>query len=529
MVVRQPLPDERPRASVANLIGRFEQQTKRQSLSSVPPRTASALSNVVGDTAKEEIKDKREWPPKPKQTETETEPVFAEASVSNSAPSKPSLPTPDASPKADPVRLLSPPPVADARPEPREIPEAVSSESVESVSPPPAARPPPSRQSSGGAPTGNARKIPTTPSKSKVPASRAPVAPKPTRTPAKSPPTSYHGPSFVPPSASKPTTQPLRASASAKLAQPTSRPSSSASMRAPITPARSKTPSTARPKTPSSAARPKTPGSGLFAPTAASLAKARNVPEPPTGSAKKPTLSSEVADRLSKPTASSISKAKPGATVTSPPRVTPAKRGAAPTRGTAPARGTTVKPRVGLAGAKLREKAGAKSAAPSNVPVPTAEIVDLHDELSLDEVHQDRDAEVLSEPEQEHNAAEVNILLHEALVHEPEEHEHGVEVGGDAEIDYDEGLAHEEHEDASAESTATSSVHDDASVEPEVESIDPATINHAQDGEDDEPEIPASPSPTKAIPGEDLVDLLNMLEAKKPVSDDIAGEIPDEE
>ncbi len=151
----------------------------------------------------------------------------------------------------------------------------------------------------------------------------------------------------------------------------------------------------------------------------------------------------------------------------------------------------------------------------------------------MDEVHHDRDGEMLSEPEQEHNAAEVNILLDEALVHEPEEHEHGVEVGGNAEIDYDEGLAHEEHEDASVESTATPSVHDDASVEPEVESADPATINHAQDGEDDEHEIPASPSPTKAIPGEDLVDLLNMLEAKKPVrltvSDDIAGEIPDEE
>ena len=42
----RPLPDERPRQSVANLIGRFEQQQKRQPTSSGPPsRATSATSN----------------------------------------------------------------------------------------------------------------------------------------------------------------------------------------------------------------------------------------------------------------------------------------------------------------------------------------------------------------------------------------------------------------------------------------------------------------------------------------------------
>ncbi|KAF8223845.1 hypothetical protein L208DRAFT_1189349, partial [Tricholoma matsutake] len=60
------LPDERPRQSVANLIGRFENQTKRQSLPppTGSPRSTSVISNNTNDSAKEEVKEKREWPPK---------------------------------------------------------------------------------------------------------------------------------------------------------------------------------------------------------------------------------------------------------------------------------------------------------------------------------------------------------------------------------------------------------------------------------------------------------------------------------
>ncbi|KAF8486232.1 hypothetical protein DFH94DRAFT_688587 [Russula ochroleuca] len=57
-------PDERPRQSVANLIGRFEQQQKRQSTSSVPPsRATSATSNNTGNAVKEERRIAREWLP----------------------------------------------------------------------------------------------------------------------------------------------------------------------------------------------------------------------------------------------------------------------------------------------------------------------------------------------------------------------------------------------------------------------------------------------------------------------------------
>ncbi|KAF8807045.1 hypothetical protein BYT27DRAFT_7004271, partial [Phlegmacium glaucopus] len=59
------LPDERPRQSVANLIGRFETQNKRLSISaSSPSRSSSVVSHITGDSVKEEIKEKREWPPK---------------------------------------------------------------------------------------------------------------------------------------------------------------------------------------------------------------------------------------------------------------------------------------------------------------------------------------------------------------------------------------------------------------------------------------------------------------------------------
>lgn len=45
----------------------------------------------------------------------------------------------------------------------------------------------------------------------------------------------------------------------------------------------------------------------------------------------------------------------------------------------------------------------------------------------------------------------------------------------------------------------------------------------------EEPELPDSPSPNK-LHNDDLVDLVTMLEAKKPAPEDlIAGEIPDEE
>jgi len=77
---------------------------------------------------------------------------------------------------------------------------------------------------------------------------------------------------------------------------------------------------------------PKTPNSRLYAPTAASLAKSTNSPQPPPPERKK-TLSSGVSlERLSKPTASSLSKSKSAhslASTTGPPKLklTPTRTG----------------------------------------------------------------------------------------------------------------------------------------------------------------------------------------------------------
>jgi len=85
-------------------------------------------------------------------------------------------------------------------------------------------------------------------------------------------------------------------------------------------------------KTPTSI-RSKTPSTGLFAPTAASLARSRNAPPQVPTPTKKSTLSSSSMDRLSKPTAASLSKARPPAIAasTSTSRPTVAKAKAAPT------------------------------------------------------------------------------------------------------------------------------------------------------------------------------------------------------
>ncbi|KAJ4478605.1 hypothetical protein C8R41DRAFT_514551 [Lentinula lateritia] len=84
-----PLPDERPRATVANLIGRFEQQNKRHSLSAAsnasPSRSSSVVSNITGDSAKEEVKEKREWPPKSAVIPDSSSPLAPPAPIYGSA------------------------------------------------------------------------------------------------------------------------------------------------------------------------------------------------------------------------------------------------------------------------------------------------------------------------------------------------------------------------------------------------------------------------------------------------------------
>ncbi|KAF8871684.1 hypothetical protein BD779DRAFT_441292 [Infundibulicybe gibba] len=53
---------EQPLHSIADLVGQFEQQKKRRP--SLTPRSLSVSSYITGDPAREEAKEKREWPPK---------------------------------------------------------------------------------------------------------------------------------------------------------------------------------------------------------------------------------------------------------------------------------------------------------------------------------------------------------------------------------------------------------------------------------------------------------------------------------
>ncbi|KAF7795279.1 hypothetical protein EIP86_006432 [Pleurotus ostreatoroseus] len=560
---RGPLPDERPRQSVANLIGRFEQQTKRQSLTHVPPRSSTPVSHAAGDNAKEEVKEKREWPPKLKHWQKEPD-AQAAGSVSLEPPAeasllKPSLPTPDASPKPEAVELpVSPPPVPP--PAPASDPLPIPDEKVPDTpaSPPPAhetpvvepvaSKPAPSRQSSlnSQAPATALVPVPATASASarttsattkarpigapRTSATATKVARPSTAT--KSPPASYHAPPSVRPTtpsnaARAPASVKQSPAASHALRQP--RPSSSASMRPPLTPARAKTPSTTRPRTPASTSRPKTPSAGLFAPTAASLAKARNAPDMPPLPVKKHSLNSDVMDRLSKPTASSLSKARIGAATSAPVKTSPVKRGAPPTRGTTPGRGTSAKPKPGAASAKPREKAAvAKSAA---TPAAASRDEDSAPHVEHEEEHVEHgepvenaeyvpiDENVTHELEEHHE--HVAEVVHDEPVEEPkiDQHEDQVEVVVEVEA---EPVAHEQSEEFKLEPAETHV------VESLVDDVAPASTA----SEDKMDEQPQSPSPGKAPAGEDLEDLIAMLEAKnppRPTLPDIAGEIPDEE
>jgi hypothetical protein len=377
-----PLPDERPRQSVANLIGRFEQQTKRN-----PPITTpgspGVTSNITGDAVKEEIKEKREWPPKPLLSNVTPSPIIPSSSWSRAA-------------KLQPTPLqTSPPAVAD---EVAQIAVKVELPTPSSASAPgpPSPKSPivPQRQlSSGSTQSVKSSSAPRPPSSPvKVPAARASIAGNSKilhkEATAKSPPKTS-----LPSSFSQPSLKPQHTGQSTTSTS-TARSPKSGVRAMPSTPSRSKTPSSLSPrsKTPSSMSpRPKTPSSGLFAPTAASLARARStVPQLPTP-VKKTTLSTSVSERLSKPTAASLSKARSpvptavASTNRTPSRVTSASRGGAPVKGVLKTRSTSTK--------------GKQDVAPAGPPPPGSEVdeVDSHDEVEHSDFGHDLEASVLSE------------------------------------------------------------------------------------------------------------------------------------
>ncbi|KAJ3744195.1 hypothetical protein DFH05DRAFT_1161462 [Lentinula detonsa] len=426
-----PLPDEKPRASVANLIGRFEQQNKRNSLTATsnasPSRSSSVVSNITGDSAKEEIKERRDWPPKSAAADKSSPlappaPIYASAFWSKAKPATADLLSDAASDPTDSLSNVSSEPPAKSEP----LVEDTGSLGLPSS-------PTPQPQTLAAA-AQSPRSIKTTARTTAKPAARSSMLPLKLQ---------HTGQSTTASSSPKPKvapSTPKSARSSGVSKTPSSiRPKTPASAAA----GRPRTPATHsnRPKTPSStlpASRPKTPSSGLFAPTAASLARARNGPPQPQVSTRKFTLSSAAAERLSKPTAASLSKARSmGAPVAQMKTITSARGGLTAAKGGAKLKTATLPSRKGVSSATT-----AKGVAPTvheqttndhdnashkeDQVIVTSEEEGQHTE-ELPEKHQEVVDEELTAQKYEINQEDVTEEANEE-VYEGEFHEIGVRM-----------------------------------------------------------------------------------------------------
>ncbi|KAG5647369.1 hypothetical protein DXG03_000437 [Asterophora parasitica] len=501
---QMPLPDERPRQSVANLIGRFENQVRRQPSSSPgSARSSSVVSHTTGDSAKGELKEKREWPPKSAATDERPPPIVPSSSWSRSqaaaaqvsSPPKPRLVT---ATQAD---------VEDSAPTPR----TTSTTSMDDTRI--ASLPHNELTVAVTAPTPTSSNTLITakpPSKTplKAPISKPPLSSAP-RTPAKATPRPSTG--------HPPTAQPLRPQHTGPAS--TSARKSLVPKSTPVTPARSKTPSRAtpasttpfRPKTPSST-RSKTPSTGLFAPTAASLAKSRNAPPLPPTPTKKVTLSSSAAERLSKPTAASLSKART-------PTAVPARGGAKPpVRGGAAPQGTA-KPRVSTASAATPRNAAAAATATVAVGAAIASVKVAHvaDEAEEGSGH---------DPE----SIDASVVDGQAI--------HAESVTNDKTPTSDEVVVDDEASELAVHSDADAALEDDIAVakspEPVTEEVETLEVDEAPPAADERVDEVKSRSQV----GDDIEDIVNLLETTslskvRPASiasiPDEVSEIPDEE
>ncbi|KAF8632188.1 hypothetical protein AX15_001956 [Amanita polypyramis BW_CC] len=328
LLSQMPLPDERPRQSVANLIGRFENQTKRQAPSNGHnPRSSSVASHNTGDSLNNEQKEKREWPPKSvseRITSLEGSPVRPRPSISasHSAP-QPNMPQMSVEPRM----LLSG--VSESIPTDDQKQVVQTEAKVEN------------HIDADNAPAPDAK--PVTPSglpRSVQPAVKSTTAKGPSSVTSKSLPRTINKPqapaSKQPPGA--PAIQPLKPQHTGLSMVSTTSAKKPTIVSTPIKiPVRS-TAATAAPT------RPKTPSSGLFAPTAASLAKSRSAQAASTSPVKKITLTSSASDRLSKPTAASLSKARspvPPISQLTRPNVKPIATAPTPTKSTVKLKGAT--------------------------------------------------------------------------------------------------------------------------------------------------------------------------------------------
>ncbi|KAK2463445.1 hypothetical protein APHAL10511_004531 [Amanita phalloides] len=270
---QMPLPDERPRQSVANLIGRFENQNKRP-----PLRSPTVVSQNTGDSLDHEPKEKREWPPR-----SISERI---ASLESSTPRpRPTLPPSQSVPQpSTPPMILEPiaPPADDPIPV-IETKSTVENQADDDKVAVPVAVPPP-------VPSPSPPRSPPTTSKQTV--IKGSPSKSVTRTTNKST-TARHssGAPIIPPLKPQHTGLSTASTASTRKLATSPIPTKS-----PIRPASA------------AAARPKTPSSGLHAPTAASLARSRNAPAASTSTipVKKSTFTASASDRLNKHTAASL-------------------------------------------------------------------------------------------------------------------------------------------------------------------------------------------------------------------------------
>ncbi|KAF7316928.1 Peptidase-S15 domain-containing protein [Mycena chlorophos] len=455
-----PLPDERPRASVANLIGRFEGAKGAGAAkppTSVSPRSTSVASNITGDSAKEEAKTKREWPPRQASTDSKPPPpIVPSSSWTRKASESPAVPA-------------SSPPVAAASTVASRIsasPQPVVPPHIETqpFSPEPSITVDPATPA-----TPKATPATPVPKATSKPASKAPAAPKsPAKTPAKPAPTptKSHTPSL------SQTLSPA-AAARAKAAAAAPKPRASGAH----VPARAKTPVKSTTSAASST-RPKTPlgNSGLFAPTASTLARARN---------------SQAGPPPVKMTATEKARMAAAAAANKPIRGKPATR-AAPTKAKAPASTRVVK----------------KEAAPK-----AANVAEIPDE----ETHEAVEEEVHGEEvhEEEVHEEEVHEEVYEEEGEEVHEETHDAEIAHDQE-EHDEQVVEEAHEEAEANG------HEEVEAE---EHVDDNAADIVSD--DSHPsDVSATVVDSKDTAGNDLEEMVHMLEGKtRPLS---IASIPDD-
>ncbi|PAV16559.1 hypothetical protein PNOK_0817900 [Pyrrhoderma noxium] len=390
-------------------------------------RAASVVSNPTGDSALIEAKERREWPPRKSEatqspaengksatqievkssstttasediSESRSYPLSPDSSISNNTRLPVSLSSSISNPDTTEVSQT------EVVKNEANIPDEVLKQEIEEVTPVKKPR----IQATGKITATKSNPVSGTPARTTA---RAPRAKSPVPQSKSTPPT---------PSKGAPVAKPLKAQNTGTSSSTTAA-RARAGAKSPLA-ARAKTPNvlSMRTKTPTPMAptRPKTPASGIYAPTKASLARARG--EAASIAPAHKTISSSALDgvmsRLAKPTAASASKTRtPAVASTSSRSVVPKPaRGAAPSRGVA-----SPKQRISTTSSRAQmeqNKKGASSTAKVAVAKKPAKVetgaADVTLSSTTSEVEQiDRSQSSISVPDTEEYVEQVSQVL----------------------------------------------------------------------------------------------------------------------